>query len=766
MDFGRRSDIYQTDLDIPTNFLLDPADGHAHQSSEHGAILDSDDDLSLGSDARVFSTSGSEPLVSPGGSSQSTGYNFESSSESTGYPGSHRIFKKLDHVGRLNSTESSVSDLSDFSRTSHDVSSLLDAMTVDPEEFLADLGFAEADMRMRIPDRFLESPSKAQGIDVELFRRSLDQDDVYGSPSQESPVWSDPGSSRIPLRFIAPHTEPIDTVFIGGCSSIPLISEPEEVPEDSFDLMRHLRLNKPQHVTKGMFLEPVTEELEVSSVGSGTIRTRISRKLSNEGTIVREESLEQVNLEPELLLNVPATSSEQTGFDLNETKEATVVEKDEDVARIVVNLDAEEGTSVSVSEGVVLDYAVKSSDSVVNSSICSTKGYPCSDVPAHLKVSSIEVQDSFELEEIGNEEYNEKETSASTDQEASLIVKPSEKRLTRENSGESSGFEEMLPDKETGSPNSSSPVLNTKVFSSVTPVLVSDRRPLEALLDPEMLSLAVEEKSPRATFGQRRTKSLTKQRPIDEDTFASWAFSPRSSAAKFVSENLGTSVSHEDSTMTSGFEDTGSNFLAVSTQEPMIEFMKSNLDSYVGETDENCNTTSKFEPRNMLVTVELSELEEGGSSLGNRGTEPIERFENEMQVNGDCRAKQQTSRERRGRRGSKGTEREKKQKETEPGQQNQATTRERGSDSSLGKQGAAPVERFENEMQVNGDLLSLQGHTDTAICNTTSNFEHKDLLVTVEPSELEEGDSSLGKQEQAQHLLKDLRTKCKRMEMF
>ena len=55
-------------------------------------------------------------------------------------------------------------------------------MTVDPEEFLADLGFGEADMRMRIPDRFLESPSKAQGIDVEFFRRSLDQDDVYGSP--------------------------------------------------------------------------------------------------------------------------------------------------------------------------------------------------------------------------------------------------------------------------------------------------------------------------------------------------------------------------------------------------------------------------------------------------------------------------------------------------------------------------------------------------------------------------------------------------------
>ena len=54
-------------------------------------------------------------------------------------------------------------------------------MTVDPEAFLTDLGFAEPDMRTRIPDRFLESPSNARGIDVEFFKRSLDQDDHYGS---------------------------------------------------------------------------------------------------------------------------------------------------------------------------------------------------------------------------------------------------------------------------------------------------------------------------------------------------------------------------------------------------------------------------------------------------------------------------------------------------------------------------------------------------------------------------------------------------------
>ena len=54
-------------------------------------------------------------------------------------------------------------------------------MTADPEDILTNLGFAEPDLRMRIPERFLQSPSKARGIDVEWFRSSLDQDDSYGS---------------------------------------------------------------------------------------------------------------------------------------------------------------------------------------------------------------------------------------------------------------------------------------------------------------------------------------------------------------------------------------------------------------------------------------------------------------------------------------------------------------------------------------------------------------------------------------------------------
>ena len=79
-------------------------------------------------------------------------------------------------------------------RNSHEVISLLNARTVDPEEFLADLGFAEPDMRSRIPDRFLQGQSKAHGIDVDYFRRSLDQDDLYASLVRMCP--------RLDLEFI------------------------------------------------------------------------------------------------------------------------------------------------------------------------------------------------------------------------------------------------------------------------------------------------------------------------------------------------------------------------------------------------------------------------------------------------------------------------------------------------------------------------------------------------------------------------------------
>ena len=452
----------------------------------------------------------------------------------------------------------------------------------------------------------------------------------------------------------------------GADSSVPLISEPEEAPEDSFDLMRHLRLNKPCHVTKGMFLEPVTEELEVSSVGSGSVRTKISRKLSNEeGTIVREESLEQANVETELILDVPVMENVDTGLERNELKETEVAEQVERNSQIVVTVEGEEDTSFSHDEDVVIGNSVISgesnADNITNYNAeiyqCETSDHnkndvsedlpaivdvamtevsPCLPIPAHLKVASIALQDSFELEEIANEDFNEKESFSSTDQEAGSNVKSSEKRLTRENSGESSGFEEMLPDKETLTPNSSSPTLALKRFSTDAHVIVSDSsRPLAALLDPEMLSFAAdkvrargksaEENSPRATFAQRRTRSLTKQRPVDEDTVALWAFSTSSMAPNVSAAedgNLGMKVSHDTS------ESFGPSFLSRHTKEPSIEFSNYSSNNYVDATDENCNTLFKSGP-------DEAALEKQDNSLENPEVAPVKSFEDELENNAE-----------------------------------------------------------------------------------------------------------------------------------
>ena len=440
---------------------------------------------------------------------------------------------------------------------------------------------------------------------MEIETLIIDKINVF-IQSQESPVWSDSGSCRIPLRFISSQKEPVQPVFGEGFNSVPLINEPDEAPEGSFDLMRHLRLNKPCHVTKGMFLEPVTEELEVSSVGSGTVRSKISRKLSNEeGTIiVRAESLENANVESELLLSVPVVQNPEEDLESTSILKLSGNEEEANIPRgdslEQANVKSEVSLGVPLVENAT--EIMKSNEFIVREvsdnqveveslflvteggenndmegvdEISSERGEAnCIDhnaensvagvetmkgeetpvtVPslAHLRVAGVVVQDSFELEEITtSEDFNDKESSYG-DSNVGTNVTIVRRQLTRENSGESSGFEEMILDKEI-SPNSDSPTESVERFhddDSADAKFTS----LAALLDPEMVSLVAEkvdkgDKSPRATFGQRRSKSLTKQRPVDEDTLASYVFFHSIPAPKdvaFDGEFLGTKLNHD-----------------------------------------------------------------------------------------------------------------------------------------------------------------------------------------------------------------------------
>ena len=480
---------------------------------------------------------------------------------------------------------------------------------------------------------------------------------VISLQSLDSPGWSDPGSSRIPLRFIT-SPEPVNPVLSESCHSVPLISEPEEAPEDSFDLMRHLRLNKPTHSSKGMFLEPVTEELEVSSVGSGTVRTKISRKLSNEGTIVREESWEQPIAESEVLLSVPVV---EKGADSVEMEEKEVVVQFGNDSQIVINVESDEGVCVSIGEDVSMGDSTKLSSGAVNDNDSASRHTSITDhnknfisedfltkmdedvkafppelrSPAHLRVASVVVQDSFELEEITNDDFNEK--GCSTDPEPGLNVKSLRNCLTRENSGESSGFEEMPPDKESLTPNPSSPTLMSKRLSGDAHVIVSDaRRPLTALLDPEILNLTSEktqegkqnldENSPRASFAQRRTRSLTKQRPIDGEALAAWCYSPQSFAPIAPADDEGRlrmKASHDTFTV-----ELEPRFLERFTKEPAVGFSASSSDTCVGKTEVNYHSTPTLGEEKALLNAP-------DNSLNNTDLTSVEHVRSELQENVD-----------------------------------------------------------------------------------------------------------------------------------
>ena len=458
----------------------------------------------------------------------------------------------------------------------------------------------------------------------------------YLLKSQLSPSWSDPGFSRLPLRFITTDTQSKDMVLNAGYSSVPLISEPDEVPDDdSFDLMRHLRLNKPQHATKGMFLEPLVEELEVSSVGSGTVRTKLSRKLSNEeGTIVREESLDKGIQATDVLLDVPHGTNE-LDMHVGLSEHGNVQSYKPSECGIIVDIEREktsekasatdrrlenvELSSVSLSPDAVHRYLTYEEHNKHESELsdynrnylpqelsCETQqefpSFPWAASAAnHLKAASIEIQDSFDLEEVGTEDSNDREGLSVADQETSASVKSSEKRLTRENSGESSGFEEMPPDKETTS--ASSPALNTKRLSDGAQIVQNERRPLMALLDPDVMCAKLDV-SPRATFAQRRTKSLTRQRSVYEDA-------PCEASVRFP--ETGFPAGHEGTldvissigatTAVSGFRDQSPSSAILSTEDKGVNLSVGTIDCEASTSQESCECEKNY------VTAEQSSIE-------------------------------------------------------------------------------------------------------------------------------------------------------------
>ena len=298
-----------------------------------------------------------------------------------------------------------------------------------------------------------------------------------------------------------------------------IIVEPEAVPDDSFDLMRHIRLHSTHHNPLGGLLEPVTEELEVSSVGSASVRTKISRKHSEEtlcASVSRENSQDTIKAASELCSYVIASAlSELQGeeADIECGNRGVVVDDSGAFLHLQESTEVADPLDFKIEcVDISRDYNQNNlcPDQVAHDRMPEIIGPATEQIlvsKSHLGILSTFVQDSFELEEIVTDEGESCRDEGSLTTE--LVESSRRKGLKRENSGDSSGFgEEPLSDKGPGSSPGMSGAGGSEALAAHESVSTCE-------VDETSQASKLGTKTPRSTFAQRRSRSLIKQRPVD-----------------------------------------------------------------------------------------------------------------------------------------------------------------------------------------------------------------------------------------------------------
>ncbi|XP_048579974.1 uncharacterized protein LOC116604286 isoform X2 [Nematostella vectensis] len=359
--------------------------------------------------------------------------------------------RKLFTDGSSRSIDSDVSSMNG----SVSLNSYLKSREFDASELLLDLGFGQTETSFSVPLRFLQAPS-VLSIDKPSQATSDDDDDdnCPGSASASllsyPSTWSDRASlyDRIPARFSSSRSESLSDLTDSEQELdkttpgiIPVIVGPE-VADDSFDLMRHLRLNRNQQRTlkDGIYLEPLTEELEVSSVGSASERTK---------TPAKQESVESLGTASVLTKISRKQDSVDTVCEKHETKHVGPgstqgarenADASVDSTNCQIKLDFNGVDDARPFEVVKSTPLSLSSESGIGSSLVDQEGIPVSGgrpgaVSLHTGMSRT-LQESFELEEIATEENCD-----CMDRKGDKVEARS-RQIRRGDSGESSGFED------------------------------------------------------------------------------------------------------------------------------------------------------------------------------------------------------------------------------------------------------------------------------------------------------------------------------------
>lgn len=372
--------------------------------------------------------------------------------------------------------------------------------------------------------------------------------------------WSDSSFGRLPSRFTSSRSpsslsslsEPEDNDVQ---SVIPSIVEPVNDHDDGFDLMRYLRLNRGQH-DKG-FLEPVTEELEISSVGSGSARTKVAEQqdsfesvgnisVATRIFVPKRESSDLKHEEKEPVTSVPSIdeicAQDDKAEDVNhEEQEPTTIAFSGEAKTDTKNEEVEPRTNVPSATSKILiqdtdtdeyereltvesDAAKKLSvEELIENTIpietsvqIELEAMP--DNVSHLsplKPSLVLLlpQESFELEEIATSEENlDKMEVTSTRMHQRQV-----NRLRRDNSDDSSGFGDDAADNSSRKSSPKTPELPKEDIANEAHETNSpEKSDMTHLFVPTGMSSTPKDSATarRSIFGKRKSWSTSKQKRV------------------------------------------------------------------------------------------------------------------------------------------------------------------------------------------------------------------------------------------------------------
>lgn len=297
--------------------------------------------------------------------------------------------------------------------------------------------------------------------------------------------WSNSSFGRLPSRFSSSVSrlssvsslisEPDDNE---NQSVIPSIVEPEKEHDDGFDLMRHLRLNRGQH-EKGFFLEPVSEEHEVSSVGSSSARTKISAPQQDSF-----DSVGNVSVVTKIFIH-----KDDSPIDLNHNES----ERNTSISKVTTSDDSSKEKLIESTKEIASEVQ----------EVCVDKLH----LPSMNDLFAPMAQESFELEEIATSEENLDKIEENTP----TISIRTRIRLKHDHSDDSSGFED---DGGETSKKSSPEALGSMLKETKSEAAYSKEDNAHLLVPVEVSTPKNRASIRRSTLTKRHSWSTTKQKRV------------------------------------------------------------------------------------------------------------------------------------------------------------------------------------------------------------------------------------------------------------